>query len=127
MRPPLAQQTNGILAMQSLTPDAEAPPSLKPAFGSDGDHLAPARPSNLGRKKSDISHENSESDSLLDMYKSAPGSRSVPNGIEKTAKRKPSNGFRKSPEEDDSNWIHRDKLAQIESRELEEAGFYAFI
>lgn len=27
------------------------------------------------------------------------------------------------PEEDDSNWIHRDKLAQIESRELEEAGF----
>jgi hypothetical protein len=45
------------------------------------------------------------------------------NGIDKSGKRKPSNAMLRSPEDDDDNWIHRDKLAQIESRELEEAGF----
>lgn len=105
-RQPLAQQTNGISKMNS----------------SENDYLAPARINQLSRKHSDISNNSSEPDSLLELYKSQARNRSVPSGIETGGKRKIA-GMGVNPEEDESNWIHRDKLAQIESRELEEAGF----
>jgi hypothetical protein len=91
----------------------------------EGEFLAPARVTQLNRKHSDLSNR-SEPDSLLELYKSQARNRSVPTGIENGVKRKISNGFASgtlSPEEVEDNWIHRDKLAQIESRELEEAGF----
>lgn len=89
---------------------------------TENDFLAPARINQLSRKHSDISNNSSEPDSLLELYKSQARNRSVPSGLENGGKRK-INSMVPNPEEDDDNWIHRDKLAQIESRELEEAGF----
>jgi hypothetical protein len=88
---------------------------------TENDFLAPARVNQLNRKHSDISNNSSEPDSLLELYKSQARNRSVPSGLENGGKRKVAN-MSTNPEEDDSNWIHRDKLAQIESREMEEAG-----
>lgn len=89
---------------------------------TENDFLAPARVNQLSRKHSDISNNSSsEPDSLLELYKSQARNRSVPSGLENGGKRKIAS-MGANPEEDDSNWIHRDKLAQIESREMEEAG-----
>jgi hypothetical protein len=118
-RQPLTQQTNGLSKMPSTR--IESQPSLKPAF-SEEDYLALAPGNHLARKKSNISHAG-ELDSPSDPYKGGPGNRSVSNGIDKTGKRKVSNGPKRTAEDDEENWIHRDKLAQIESRELEAAGF----
>jgi hypothetical protein len=65
---------------------------------------------------------------LLDLYKppSNASNRTAPKAIATRGTRKVSgqgnNNTIKTLEDDESNWIHRDKLAQIESRELEEAG-----
>lgn len=88
---------------------------------TENEFLAPARVNQLSRKHSDISNNSSEPDSLLELYKSQARNRSMPSGLENGGKRKVASMIA-NPEEDDSNWIHRDKLAQIESRELEEAG-----
>jgi hypothetical protein len=119
LRQPLAQQTNGTAKMSEPQP-------LKAPFSPENEYLNPARNSHLARKKSDISHDSSEPDNQLDAYKTGPGSKSVPYGIDKGGKRKvPIGGAngKKAPELDANNWIHRDKLAVIESKELEEAGF----
>jgi hypothetical protein len=92
-------------------------------YGAEGDYNgARGSKTNLNRKKSSIRHD-SESDASFDMYKTTSQTRSITNGVDKSGKRKPSNAKLRTPEDDESNWIHRDKLAQIESRELEEAGF----
>jgi hypothetical protein len=84
-------------------------------------HLALNRVNQLSRKHSDLSGAGSESDSILDYYKQPSDKRNGKRTV--SEKRKGSNaGARRDPEIDDSNWIHRDKLAQIESKELEEAG-----
>ncbi|KIW01139.1 uncharacterized protein PV09_07425 [Verruconis gallopava] len=113
-RPPLSQNVNG---------------SRKMSYGSDTNARVTPGPENdsasmrkMSRKKSSI-RQDSESDASFDMYKTTSGSRSISNGIDRSGKRKPSNAKIRNPEDDEDNWIHRDKLAQIESRELEEAGF----
>jgi hypothetical protein len=97
----------------------------------DGDHLAPVRVNNLRHKSSDISNQSGDADSLLELYKapSNPSMRATPSGPKTVRKvstgalsHARSNGALAPPEEDASHWIHRDKLAQIESRELIEAG-----
>jgi hypothetical protein len=100
--------------MSAPKPEPESP--LRPAF-SEEDYLAIA-PNHLTRKKSDISHGESDYDPYRTTYTTKP----VSNATKKAAKRKVSNPV-KTPEEDEENWIHRDKLAAIESRELEAAGF----
>lgn len=86
---------------------------------SESSFLAPARLNALTRKDSSISETGSAPDSLLDLYgPNRSGINSVDYG-----ERKPSNGGI-PPEEDaeHSRWIHRDKLARIESQELQAAG-----
>jgi hypothetical protein len=82
----------------------------------------------LRNKTSDLSNTASEPDSLIDLYKPVTMTRTASYGTSATKAGRKSysqNGTaqKATPEEDESNWIHRDKLAQIESRELEEAGF----
>ncbi|KAL5344476.1 hypothetical protein ACLOAV_010456 [Pseudogymnoascus australis] len=80
---------------------------------------APARLNNLN-KKSSMSGTDSPSDSLVDLYSSGPG-KSVSNGVDHTERGREEKG--EAPyHEDDPGWIHRDKLARIESRELQAAG-----
>ncbi|KZF22137.1 hypothetical protein L228DRAFT_268627 [Xylona heveae TC161] len=77
----------------------------------------------LDRKESDMSGRGSDRDSLLDLYGSSSRNRSA---VSSTA------NFGGQDDVDhhlnmefdpgSSHWIHRDKLAEIESRELKEAG-----
>jgi hypothetical protein len=73
----------------------------------------------LGRMNSDGTNDG---DSLFDLYRNDSKAR---NGAGSGASsRKHSLGERREEEDlDGSAWIHRDKLAKIESRELEQAGF----
>ncbi|KFY35287.1 hypothetical protein V494_06052 [Pseudogymnoascus sp. VKM F-4513 (FW-928)] len=79
---------------------------------------APARLNNLNKKGS-MSGTDSPSDSLVDLYSS--GGKNGANGVDHIERgREGKNG---GPyHEDDPGWIHRDKLARIESRELQAAG-----
>ena len=81
-------------------------------------YLAPARVSALIRKDSNISDSGSAGDSLLDLYGSNSANRSGMNSMDL--------GERKELDDDEdpehSRWIHRDKLARIESEELQAAG-----
>lgn len=112
-RQPLSQNGNGRKASYGSA-------DYKSGYGAENEHLGPRK--NLNRKKSDVA-QYSEADYAPDVYKNGSGSHSVPNGIDKSSRRKPSNAKLRSKEEEEEYWIHRDKLAQIESQELEEAGF----
>jgi hypothetical protein len=87
----------------------------------DSGYLAPARVNALARKGSSISETGSAPDSLLDLY---GGNRSNINSMD-YGERNNSNGDLYDDDDDDpehSRWIHRDKLARIESQELQAAG-----
>ncbi|ELR05292.1 hypothetical protein VC83_08245 [Pseudogymnoascus destructans] len=80
---------------------------------------APPRLNNL-TKKGSMSGTDSPSDSLVDLYSSGPG-KSAANGVDHSERGREENSGA-SYHEDDPGWIHRDKLARIESRELQAAG-----
>jgi hypothetical protein len=69
----------------------------------------------------------SEPDSVLDFYNtdSKNGSSNAPkSSLGKGKKKRPADGVPwVEAEKDQSNWIHRDKLKEIESKELEEFGY----
>ncbi|KAF2738732.1 hypothetical protein EJ04DRAFT_428447 [Polyplosphaeria fusca] len=115
-REPLTSQSNGTYGYPRYNAlDHE----------SEQGQLAPGRVNDLQRKPSDMSGNGSDPDSVLDYYKNTEKT----NGVRKPStakkdKKKPGLGSAwREVEKDQDNWIHRDKLAQIESRELEEAGF----
>lgn len=89
--------------------------------------LAPTRVNALGRKDSNVSESGSAPDSLLDLYgpQSGRGSASMEYGAREHGASKGSSNSENVVDEQDpenSRWIHRDKLARIESRELQAAG-----
>lgn len=119
LRQPLTQQINGTTKMSEPQP-------LNAPFSPENEYLNPHRTGSLARKKSDISHDSSEHERNTEAHRTGPASKNVPRAIEKGKKRKvTTTGMKgkKDPEDDERNWIHRDKLAVIESKELEEAGF----
>lgn len=91
----------------------------------DPGYLAPNRVNALGRKESNNSQTGSEADSLLDLYKRQSASRSGDNSMDYGERQGVGNGDMDFDDEDPerSRWIHRDKLAKIESRELQQAGY----
>ncbi|KAH0537784.1 hypothetical protein FGG08_005466 [Glutinoglossum americanum] len=132
-RQPLSSQTNGAsLANHPSKTDLserrtdayDQYHSAKPSVTVDGGHLQPQRLNALGRKDSNISGVGSEADSVLDMY--ASPNRSGVGSID-YGDRKRANGDVYYVDDEDpekSRWIHRDKLARIESQELQEAGIH---
>ena len=85
---------------------------------AESGYLAPVRVNALSRKDSSISETGSAPDSLLDLYgPNRSGINSVDYGNQQV-------GADVYADEDPehSRWIHRDKLARIESRELQAAG-----
>ncbi|RFU28069.1 hypothetical protein B7463_g8275, partial [Scytalidium lignicola] len=84
-----------------------------------GEHLAPARVSALNRKDSNISESGSAPDSLLDLYGT---SRSGVSGTGYSEVKDTMVEVYENGDPDNSRWIHRDKLARIESEELQAAG-----
>jgi hypothetical protein len=132
-RQPLSSQTNGasLTNLSSKTDNSERRTdtydqyhSAKPGVTADGGHLQPQRLNALSRKDSNISGVGSEADSVLDMYTSP--NRSGVSSID-YGDRKRANGdvyFVDDEDPEKSRWIHRDKLARIESQELQEAGIH---
>ncbi|KAF2403689.1 hypothetical protein EJ06DRAFT_288038 [Trichodelitschia bisporula] len=119
LRQPFTHQPNGF--SKTSPPRSDTFDSQLSRTTSEGDLLAPSHTKNLSRKHSDISNASAQ-DSLFDPYKADPATKMI-GPRENPSKRKQANGVKTTPEEDANNWIHRDKLAQIESRELIEAGF----
>ena len=84
-------------------------------------HLAPSRVNALNSKNTPVIGTSS-ADSLLDLYRDSnkSGPTSLHDGERSAVGNKCSSAA--MLDEDDPGWIHRDKLARIESRELQAAG-----
>lgn len=126
----LVPQTNGSSAqgtrfepLQKRTDTYNSTHSTKSNQNTEAGYLAPARVGVLIRKDSNLSENSSAQDSLLDLYGSNSANRSGMNSMD-FGERKGTDSALWSNDEDpeSSRWIHRDKLAQIESQELQAAG-----
>ncbi|KAI9814147.1 MAG: hypothetical protein M1832_005958 [Thelocarpon impressellum] len=93
----------------------------RPGVTSDSG-LLPPPPSVLGRKDSNVSGGGSEPDSLLDLYGTTPASRSAVGSMDLQDVKANGTSFPEDDDAENSRWIHRDKLARIESEELQRAG-----
>lgn len=124
-RQPLTSQANGFTK-----------PVRSPTWGSqdqyqdyDQPRLIPDRVNDLHRKPSGDMHAiSSDQDSVMEYYKSHANNKRGPTAVKGKSKKKPTKAQMADPnwasiEHDANNWIHRDKLKEIETRELEEAGF----
>lgn len=121
-RQPPTSQPNGTYK----TPRSNTLDSQRQYYEDDPAYLVPNQVNQLQRKGSDITGNGSDPDSVLDYYKAEGknGSRNASQTALGKDKRKKATAPKWTEvEKDDSNWIHRDKLKEIESRELEEAGF----
>lgn len=106
-----------------------APPVRSPTWDSHElgrSQLVPDRVNELHKKKSgEMIASNSDQDSVLEYYKTHTNSNNKrgPASIKGKPKKKSVKAGSTDPEYDEDHWIHRDKLKEIETRELEEAGF----
>lgn len=86
----------------------------------DANHLVPFKPNGSGTIHGDLSRSGSEPDSLLDLY-GRP--RSHIDNVDQLVKADNQDSIYMDDEDpEQSRWIHRDKLALIESHEMQEAG-----
>jgi hypothetical protein len=116
---PAPTQVNGHgLGHQTSRPDLSQK-RTDTSRSTDSGYLAPARVNALNRKDSSISESGSAPDSLLDLYgQNHSAVHSMDHG-----ERKNGEGYTEDEEDPEhSRWIHRDKLARIESQELQAAG-----
>lgn len=120
-KPPSTSQTNGhSLGHQNSRPELSSrrTDTYNSTRSTDSGYLAPARVNALTRKDSSISETGSAPDSLLDLYgPNRSGINSVDYGD-----RKNGDMYLDDDDPEHSRWIHRDKLARIESQELQAAG-----
>lgn len=132
IRPSSRQQTNGaskfshaaahLVNREQDAPDEATVTSQLPPTG-DSNYLSPYKNSGGRAPQVNVSRSGSEADSLLDLY-GRP--KSTVDSIETREKTPPHPAppealyFDEDPES--SKWVHRDKLAIIESNELQEAG-----
>ena len=124
-RHPLTSQANGFVKpVRSPTWDSQDQYNdyNQPRLMSD-------RNNDLHKKASgNIRVNSNEQEGVQEYYKSHANNRKAPSTAKTKAKKRPSRASSADPnispiEQDHNNWIHRDKLKEIETRELEEAGF----
>lgn len=128
--PPSPPKSNGISPARNLpaTPERHGQAYLtgkqsqpRSGAGMDPSYLSP--PSKIGsRPELSASRSGSEADSLLDLY-SKPrslGESSLRESIDRVLPQE--EPFLEDEDPERSRWIHRDKLAMIESHEMQEAG-----
>ncbi|RDW83417.1 hypothetical protein BP5796_04908 [Coleophoma crateriformis] len=121
-RQPLNSYTNGTSRpdlSQKRSDTNDSSHSSKSNSITEPAFLAPARVNTLGRKDSSLSDSGSGPDSLLELYGTNKGGV---NGMEVGEKRPNGTSFGDEEDPENSRWIHRDKLARIESEELQAAG-----
>lgn len=88
----------------------------------DQNYLLPNRLDALGKRDNSVGRTGSEADSILDLYDRQSTNRSATSVMESAEEEKGDNpGYGQSNE---AYWIHRDKLAQIESQELQQLGIH---
>lgn len=119
-RPSVAQTNGHVLGHQASRPElsSKRTDTYNSSRSADSGLLAPARINALSRKDSSISDTGSAPDSLLDLYGT---NRSGINSVD-LGERKLSDIYGDEEDPEHSRWIHRDKLARIESQELQAAG-----
>ncbi|KAH8595978.1 hypothetical protein B0O99DRAFT_511083 [Bisporella sp. PMI_857] len=118
--PPLTQMNGNPLNHQNSRPDLSQrrADTSQTTRAVESGFLAPARVNALARKDSSISEAGSAPDSLLDLYGT---NRSGVNSVD-LGERKMEGIYADDEDPEHSRWIHRDKLARIESQELQAAG-----
>ncbi|KAK3366093.1 hypothetical protein B0T24DRAFT_413494 [Lasiosphaeria ovina] len=125
-RPPMTPQ-NGNSTLYNNSASLE-PVSRKHTNGETGSEMKarnfePSYVSQSHHKdlkpRGAVKDNESPADSLLDLYGAGKGDRP-----EEARKKGASDLFPGDNNEDNSKWIHRDKLAKIESEELQAAGFF---
>jgi hypothetical protein len=119
--------THGAHQSYSSQTNGFAQPVRSPTWGSQDlgrSQPVPDRVNELHKKKSgEMIASNSDQDSVLEYYKTHTNNKRGPASIKGKPMKKSAKGAQAEPEYDPNNWIHRDKLKEIETRELEEAGF----
>jgi hypothetical protein len=111
-RQPLTSQANGF-AKPVRSPTWESQDQYR-----DQSHLVPDRVNELHKKKSgDMT--NTDQDSVLEYYKSHTNNKKGPTAVKGKVKKKPATKVPgpADPEYDENNWIHRDKLKEIETQD----------
>ncbi|EAT80788.2 hypothetical protein SNOG_11744 [Parastagonospora nodorum SN15] len=125
-RQPHTSQANGFAKpVRSPTWD-----SMNQSYENDQSYLSSDRMNELHRKPSgDMNAISNDPDSVMEYYKSHnTNKKSTAASLKGKPKKKTSKGGPGDPnwtavEHDQNNWIHRDKLKEIETKELEAAGF----
>jgi hypothetical protein len=125
-RQPHTSQANGFAKpVRSPTWD-----SLNQSYENDRSYLSSDRMNGLHRKPSgDMNAISNDPDGVMEYYKSHTNNKmSTTASLKGKPKKKTSKGGPGDPnwvavEHDQNNWIHRDKLKEIETKELEAAGF----
>ncbi|WEW55259.1 hypothetical protein PRK78_000688 [Emydomyces testavorans] len=87
----------------------------------DQGYRVPHRVDALNQKDPSLSRTGSDTDSLLDLYGRESANRSTPSVLDQD-KRSENRAYYEDEDPDQSQWIHRDKLAKIESEELQQFG-----
>lgn len=111
-----------ILTLDTPGQSEKAQPQLQSGSvqNTSSTYLVPYKTDGVGRILADISRSGSEADSLLDLYSHR---RSVFNPMDDQERiGVAGEPYLEGVELDNSRWIHRDKLAMIESQEMQQAG-----
>jgi hypothetical protein len=109
---PQPQRTDTLRSQNSTTP-----PTPAASYGQKRSASSQRRPSDFGIQ-SDTEAVGSRKASIRSSNASAAGRKRSRNALRESKQE------RKEENVDDSAWIHRDKLAQIEIQEMEEAGIH---
>jgi hypothetical protein len=118
-RQPLAAQSNGL----SRPPRSDPWDSQAHYYEEEQAHLASNPVQGLSRTGSgELGTSGSDPESALE-YSKAPDGQNGTTAKGKGKKKSTKKSGWNAVEKDENNWIHRDKLKEIESRELEAAGF----
>ena len=131
-RPSSRQKTNGaskfshaaaqIVSHQRDTPNATTA-ALNSTTATDPNYLSPYKNSGARVPLGNISRSGSEADSLLDLYGRPKSTVDSIEARERTTPQTiPLETTYLDEDPESSKWVHRDKLAMIESYELQEAG-----
>lgn len=124
-RQPLTTQANGYAKpVRSSTWDSQAQ-----AYENEQPHFATDNSRELSKKPSrNMSVNSNDQDGVMEYYKSQANNKRGPTAVKGKPKKKPTRNGSADPnwaaiEHDQNNWIHRDKLKEIEIREMEELGY----
>ncbi|KAI9803633.1 MAG: hypothetical protein M1833_000545 [Piccolia ochrophora] len=115
---PLRSSSSNNLQAHRIPPDTYG--GVRSNHALRQELLPPNRLGLLDRKHS----EGSEADSLLDLYGRDSVDRSRLNSMDHGGRKVTNGAIPDTNDTDNSSWIHRDKLAKIESEELHRAGIF---